>query len=52
MVERLGKSNALLEFRCDAAEARADALQADAAEAALKHAQEAASLKGATHPIV
>lgn len=45
-LERLGNSNALLEFRCDAAEARAEPLQAEAAEAANKHAQEAASLKG------
>ncbi|EIE27146.1 hypothetical protein COCSUDRAFT_55170 [Coccomyxa subellipsoidea C-169] len=44
-LERLGNSNALLEFRCDSAEARADALQAEAAEAANRHAQEAASLK-------
>ncbi|CAL8462794.1 g2327 [Coccomyxa elongata] len=44
-VERLGRSNALLQFRCDAAEARADALQADAAQAASKHETEISSLK-------
>lgn len=47
-VERLGRSNALLQFRCDAAEARADALQADAAQAASKHETEISSLKGTT----
>jgi len=45
-VERLNNANALLEFRCDAAEARADALQAQAGEAERKHMQEAASLTG------
>ncbi|BDA50890.1 hypothetical protein COCOBI_17-1090 [Coccomyxa sp. Obi] len=44
-VERLGKSNALLQFRCDAAEARADALHAGAAEAASKHEKEISCLK-------
>ena len=50
-VERLGKSNALLLFRCDAAEARADALQADAAAAASKHEKEISSLKGTSKTI-
>lgn len=48
-VERLSNAKALLEFRCDAAEARAVALQAQAGEAERRCTQETASLTGLSY---
>lgn len=43
---QLEKEKGALEFRCDAAEARGDALQAHQAEVSQMHAEEISRLKG------